>query len=50
MTSSPEQARTIADGINRAELTVFENSGHFPFAEQQEEFLCVLRTWICQSR
>ena len=32
----------LADGIPNAQLMIFENSGHFPFIEEQEQFIQAL--------
>jgi pimeloyl-ACP methyl ester carboxylesterase len=39
-------AEAIAAGIPRAELHVFEASGHMAFVEQQEEYLDVVRAFL----
>jgi proline iminopeptidase len=39
-------AEAIAAGIPRAELHIFEESGHMAFVEQQEEYLGVVRSFL----
>lgn len=39
-------AEPLAAGLPGAELVVFEESGHFPFVEEPEAFLRVLRRWL----
>ena len=39
-------AEAIAAGIPRAELHIFEESGHMAFVEQQEEYLEVVRDFL----
>ena len=46
----PEQARILAQGINQAELAIFEESGHFPFVEQSSEFLSTVGNWLNRRR
>ncbi|MBM3944027.1 MAG: alpha/beta fold hydrolase [SAR202 cluster bacterium] len=41
-----EQAERIQRGIKGSKLVVFEESGHFPFIEEQERYLRVLGDWI----
>lgn len=36
----------LAAAVPGAELVVFEDSGHFPFIEEQEVFLRVVRRWL----
>jgi proline iminopeptidase len=35
-------------GIPRSELVVFEQSGHYPFIEEQPAFLAALRRWMAR--
>ncbi len=39
-------AEPLAAGLPCAELVVFEESGHFPFVEEPEAFLRVVRRWL----
>lgn len=39
-------AEPLAAGLADAELVVFEDSGHFPFIEQNEALLRVVRRWL----
>ena len=39
-------AEPLAAGLPSAELVVFEDSGHFPYIEEQEAFLRVVRRWL----
>lgn len=38
----------VAAGIPGAELVIFEESGHFPFIEEQDRFVSVVRTWAAE--
>lgn len=38
----------VAAGIPDAELVVFEESGHFPFIEEQDRFVSVVRAWAAE--
>jgi proline iminopeptidase len=40
------QLKTIADGIPGSELIVYERTGHFPFIEEQDQFLDDVRSFI----
>ncbi len=42
----PQQSEKIHQAISGSELTIFENSGHFPFIEEQELFLKRVRDWL----
>ncbi len=43
----PEQgAERLHAAIPNSELVVFENSGHFPFIEEQDAFLSTVRNWL----
>jgi proline iminopeptidase len=42
----PAQAERIHAGLPNAELVIFEESGHFPFVEEQPAFLQVVGDWI----
>lgn len=39
-------AEPLAASLPAAQLVVFEDSGHFPFIEEQEAFLRVVRRWL----
>ncbi len=41
-------ARRIASAISNSTMHVFENSGHYPFIEEQDAFFAVLRDWLKQ--
>jgi proline iminopeptidase len=43
------QAEAIAAGIPNAEVKVFEESGHFPFIEERDEFLDVVGRFVSES-
>lgn len=45
ITSLPQSGR-ITSRIRRAELRVFEKSGHFPFIEEPGAFVSELRQWL----
>lgn len=36
----------LAAGMPRSQLVVFEESGHYPFAEEQDRFLTAVRRWL----
>ena len=38
----------LAAGLPDAELALFERSGHFPFIEEHEAFIDVVRSWIAR--
>ncbi len=42
----PSQAAILQAGIPNAELVVFEGSGHFPFIEEPDRFVGVVRGWL----
>lgn len=44
--TSVRQAEELTAGLRRAELVVFEESGHYPFIEEQERFLAVVGAWL----
>lgn len=44
--SSPAQARRIARRVPDAQLVELEHSGHFPWLEEPERFLGIVREWI----
>lgn len=39
-------ANALAEGINDAELVVFEQCGHIPWVEKREEFMSILRAFL----
>jgi proline iminopeptidase len=43
---SPPQSERIARRVPEAELVVFEESGHFPWLEEPDRFLAVVRGWL----
>jgi proline iminopeptidase len=45
-TCSVEAARTIAEGVRRGELVVFESSGHMPFVEENEAYIRAVRDFL----
>ena len=42
----PVAARTIADGVARAELVVLDDSGHMLFLEQPDEFRGAVESFL----
>ncbi len=42
----PSRAMILHAGIPGSELSIFEDSGHFPFVEQPEEFFPDVRIWL----
>lgn len=44
----PEQSRRIHAGLPNAEVAIFEDSGHFPFIEEPDEFVATVRGWIAR--
>ncbi len=44
----PEYVGAIAEAIPGAELVVFENAGHFAFAECPDEYLSALGGWLAR--
>jgi len=38
-------SQKLHDGLPRAEVVVFEESGHWPFVEEAETFIDVVRSW-----
>ncbi len=44
--TSVRQAEELVAGLRRGELVIFENSGHYPFIEEQVRFLTVVREWL----
>ena len=45
-TCSVEAAETIARGVSKSELVIFERSGHLPFVEEQELYLEAVRNFL----
>jgi proline iminopeptidase len=39
-------AERLAAGLPNAQLRIFEESGHFPFIEENEAYLELVRTWL----
>ena len=46
--TSVRQAEELAAGLKRSELVVFAESGHYPFIEEPERFLAVVRDWLAR--
>jgi proline iminopeptidase len=46
ITPTAQGAARIVPEIPGAQLVVFEKSGHFPFAEETERFMQVMREWL----
>jgi hypothetical protein len=44
----PSQAERILRGIVGAELVVFEDCGHYPYAERPDAFEAAVRAWLGQ--
>ena len=44
----PEQAERIHAAIPHSELVIFEESGHFPFIEEQQTFLNTVEEWLAR--
>lgn len=44
--TSVAQAEELAAGLPNGELTVFEESGHYPFIEENETFIEKVRAWL----
>lgn len=44
--TSVRQAKELVDGLRQGDLVIFENSGHYPFIEEQDRFLTVVREWL----
>ena len=42
----PSQAQRLNDNIPNSELFIFEKSGHYPFYEETDIFLKVIRDWF----
>jgi proline iminopeptidase len=42
----PEQAERIHAALPNADLVIFEESGHFPFIEEQAAFLATVNDWL----
>jgi pimeloyl-ACP methyl ester carboxylesterase len=47
-TCSVEAAEVMARGIPRAELVIFEHSGHMTYVEENERYLATVRTFLGQ--
>jgi proline iminopeptidase len=45
---SVDELRAIADAVPGAELAVFDDSGHFPWIEEPEEFFSALEDWLAK--
>lgn len=44
--SPPTQPARLTSLLPRSELVLFEQSGHYPFVEETEEFVAVFRDWL----
>jgi proline iminopeptidase len=42
----PSQVKRLSNGISTSTTVVFESSGHFPYLEEPERFLSVVRDWL----
>lgn len=42
----PEQGERINSRLQHSELVIFEESGHFPFIEEQKAFLQIVTNWL----
>jgi proline iminopeptidase len=49
-TCSVEAAETIARGVPKSELVIFERSGHLPFVEEQELYIEAVRNFSTAIR
>ncbi|GAB3953736.1 alpha/beta hydrolase [Kribbella albertanoniae] len=47
---SPAQSRRIARRMKSADVVVFDNSGHFPWLDEPEQFYAVMHHWLDQHR
>jgi pimeloyl-ACP methyl ester carboxylesterase len=45
-TCSVEAALSIAEGVRRGELVVFESSAHMPFVEENEAYIRAVRDFL----
>jgi proline iminopeptidase len=45
-TCSVEGSAAMAKGLPRAEMTVFEHSGHMTFVEENEAYLAAVRKFL----
>ena len=46
--TSVAQAEELVTGLKRGELVIFEESGHYPFIEERDRFLALVRAWLAQ--
>ena len=46
ITPPRQGAERIHDALPNSELVIFEESGHFPFIEEQAKFLSIVGEWI----
>jgi proline iminopeptidase len=42
----PEQIARLRDALPAARVARFERSGHFPFVEEQGQFVAIVKSWI----
>jgi len=40
------QVKRLSNGISTSTMVVFESSGHFPYLEEPERFLSIVRDWL----
>ncbi|HEV7234660.1 MAG TPA: alpha/beta hydrolase, partial [Ktedonobacteraceae bacterium] len=46
ITPPTQAAERLHAGLPNSQLVRFENSGHFPFIEENEKFVATVRDWI----
>ena len=46
ITPVPQGAQRLHDALPNSELIVFEESGHFPFIEESDRFVEVVKNWL----
>ncbi|MDQ3514739.1 MAG: alpha/beta hydrolase, partial [Chloroflexota bacterium] len=46
--TSVRQAEELVAGLRQGHLVVFEDSGHYPFIEENERFLAVVTAWLAR--
>ncbi len=46
--TSVRQAEDLVAGLRQGHLVVFEDSGHYPFIEENERFLAVVTAWLAR--
>ncbi|MFN8484752.1 MAG: alpha/beta fold hydrolase [Anaerolineae bacterium] len=50
ITPPAQGGERIHAAIPRSELVIFEHSGHFPFIEETDKFMQVMRGWLAQRQ